>query len=391
MTVPIYNVYIYIEKQRNSRGITLIELLIVLVIFSMVMAGLYSAYTVNMKQAVKEYRIAESSMELQIAKSVIERDLAMAGFGLADNYNGLPFAPVPIAASDGNPDILTLMGTALARESRASQSWSYATTDNPVAATDYHEWIDSSVTPSVADGRENLQDNDRVIYIEPNEKRLLLAPESDINSATSTTWLFVYPPSGNPATVTGGVTPDLSEPGSLVFGLHTASGSVAQFPYYVVSYSLGGTPPRICAPNTQNLLRGESRLHSPPASSERQPLVNCVRDFQVAFGLDQDENGSIDCWDSGGGTAAVYTTPDLKRRLIQVRVYVLVQEGNYDASYLFTNPDSTYAANRILVGESALMKCGGAGLIGREITLSEPERKYRWRVITLSAAPRNLH
>ena len=114
----------------NSKGFSLIELLIVLAIFSLVMAGLYLAYSVQMKKGVKEYRLAESEMELQIAKSVIERDLAMAGFGLAVDYGGL-FTPVPISGTNSGLYSLTLMGIALGRDSRASQAWSYATTSNP--------------------------------------------------------------------------------------------------------------------------------------------------------------------------------------------------------------------------------------------------------------------
>src|SRR3990172_185123 len=121
---------------KKQSGFTIIELLIVLAIFGVAMAGLYVAYSALLRQGVKEYRFAESEVELQIAKTVIERDIVMAGFGIADDYAGL-FTPKSVAATEGTHDTLTLTGTALGRETRVSQAWSYVTTGTPSVATDY--------------------------------------------------------------------------------------------------------------------------------------------------------------------------------------------------------------------------------------------------------------
>jgi prepilin-type N-terminal cleavage/methylation domain-containing protein len=355
---------------KNRNGMSLIELLIVLAIFSIVMAGLYSAYQTVLRQGLKEYRLAESEVELQIGRSVLHRDMAMAGYGLADDYGGA-FSPVAIGAAEGTPDTLNLMGTALGREARSTQAWSYTQDTDATALASFRSTWD--------DPREILKDGDEwVIYIEPNVKRLLTVAPST-NQSTELSWLFPYPGSGtNPG-------PEL-EKGVLVYGLQKSTDTKATVPYYTVTYTLGGTPPKVCAPGTQNLTRSETRNND----TNPQPLLNCVLDFQVAFGLDSNGDEIIDCWDNGGQTAATYNNTTRKERLKQVRAFVLVQEGSMDAGYTYKNPQADPSTpTKVRVGDSLLTACGGGG-VGREVTIGADQLHYRWRVITVSVTPRNL-
>jgi prepilin-type N-terminal cleavage/methylation domain-containing protein len=336
---------------RNEKGTTLVELLVTLVIFSIVIAGVYGIYTAQVRLSTREYRLAESEMEHQIFKSIIDRDISMAGYGIADNYGSLAFNPIQISATDGTPDTLTLRGTAIGLLSRAAQGWTYIT-DTSTSPPSSRSW---------ADNRENVESGDRVLYMEPNSKEIL------------GTGIYTFP-AGYPST---------AERGSLVYDLHKVS---ATNPYYAVKYLLGGTAPSNCAQGTQNLLRAESRNNDPPVAAEREPILNCVRDFQVAFGLDTNEDGNIDLWDDGGVQTATYTTTKtISARLKQVRAYILVQVANRDPDYTYTNPDPAYAANpdRIWVGDFDLGT-------GREITLSTEQRRYRWRVVSSGITPRNL-
>lgn len=330
----------------NERGVTLTELLVVLAIFSIIIAGIYGVYVSQLQHTTREHRVAESEMELEIIKNFIERDIAMAGYGLADDYSGLGFNPVAISATDADPDTLTLMGTAIGRLSRGSQGWSYIITSTPTFQT----W---------GDVREDILDGDRVIYMEPNTKTLL---------TSGGTWLFSYP--AYPTT----------EIGTLVYGLHTEN---SNFPYYAVEYQLGGATPNFCAPGTQSLLRAESKDNVPPISQERKPILDCVLDFQVAFGLDTNEDGTIDLWDNGGVQAATYDSKGLRDRLKQVRVYILVQLGMRDPEFTYSNPANPANPDRIQVGDTTITT-------GREITLTTDQRRYRWRVITLSITPKNI-
>jgi len=359
----------------DRSGVTLIELLIVLVIFTVVMAGLYAAYSVLLRQGVQQYRLAESAMELQIAKSVLERDIAMAGFGIADDYGGL-FTPKTVSATDGTPDTLTLLGTALGTKNRASQAWSWVSAPPP---TDTSHYNNNAPWP---DGRENLRTGDWIIYIEANTKRLLTA--SGPNSKTERTWLFPYPGSGSSPH------PDPLEPGAVVFGLQsgtTDSAEKATQPFYAVQYNWGGSNPSLCDPETRSLLRAVSRKNPAPAGG--YPLLTCVLGFQVAFGLDVNEDGLIDCWDNGGTEAANYPNETLRTRLKQVRAYILVQTGKRDRAYTYANQANPGNPETIRVGDSLLTACGGGG-VGEDITLSDEQRRYRWRVIAVSVMPRNV-
>jgi prepilin-type N-terminal cleavage/methylation domain-containing protein len=369
---------------KNENGITLIELLTVMVIFSVVMAGLYSAYSVQLRQGVKEYHAAESNIEVSIARNIIERDFTMAGYGMPEDYSyavisGFDTAnpPKAVEAGDGNPDTLILRGTALGIDSRAAQGWTYM--------------LDSTPTFTVwNDAREDVGNADGVILLEPNTKTLL--PQG-------TDWKFKYSgPVSNVTSIPNNTPYGSPQLGTLVYGLYsTVTGTAATQPFYTVTYSLsaaGNTSPN-CAPNTRTLLRAESRKIN--STGTPQPILNCVLDFQVALGLatDNSPDGSIDHWDNGGATyAATYTgttgPATLNKQLKQIRAYVLVQDGVKDPNYTYSNPDKDYAATptKIRVGDLYLQ--GGA--VGQDFDLNTDSRwlQYRWRVLTFAVTPRNI-
>jgi len=369
-----------LEPCFSDKGLTLAELLVTLAIFSVVIAGVYAVYTTQIRHSTREYILAESEMEVVIAKTIIERDIMMAGYGIADDYNGLVFFPssVPVGATDNispgataNPlggsypttgltgaDSLYLAGTALGIYSRSAQRWTYI---KDVAPVKFEIW---------GDAREDLEADDRVIYMEPNTRTII---------TDQTTWRFTYPEA--PAFKTG------EGKGMLLYGLsrppHSGELEMPR-PYYIVQYRLGGASadmPDICSKGTRSLQRVEMS-----DGESIEPLLACVRDFQVSFGLDTDDDGTIDTWDpisAGNFQTDTYDLKTLRRRLKQVRVYILVQAGNRDPDYTYSNPDNPAKPNTIRVGDSILGT-------GRDITLTAEQRRYRWRVMTISATPRNV-
>lgn len=339
----------------DEEGVTLVELLVTVAIFSVVMAIVCGLYNAQVRHVSREYRLAESEMELGIAKTILERDIMMAGYGIADVYTTLPAPPQIINASDAASasgyDSLSLRGTAIGILSRSSQGWSYLADTGPPAV--FRTWND---------GRENISAGDAVIYMDHATREIV---------TEGTTAVFTFPS-----------VPLSTVKGTLVYGLNSES---AILPYYAVQYVLGGAPPSICAAGTRNLLRAESRNTDPPHSSGREPILNCVRDFQIAFGLDTSliEDNVIDFWDNGGVQASAYDNRTLKRRLKQVRVYILQQAGNRDPDYRYSNPANPLDPATIRVGESAIGT-------GRDIKLTEEQKRYRWKLVSLSITPRNL-
>ncbi len=338
----------------RQRGASFIELMVALAIFLLVMGGILGVYIALTGHSAREYRIAESVMEIEIAKNIIERDIMMAGYGLADDYGQLDLDPRPVQAVDaasGDPsDSLILRGTAIGILSKSAQGWSYLISKNPDL---FKRWDDD---------RENVSKNDRVIYIEPASRELL---------TSEGTAIFRYP-----------ATPATSGRGALVYGLNSDD---VKLPYYTVEFTLGGTPPSVCAKGSLNLLRAESVNNDPPAPANRKPVLNCVRDFQVAFGLDTDDDGNIDRWDPVNGSfhSEEYDGKTLRKRLKQIRVYLLAQSGNYDPDYTYCNPEPDGEPDAVYVGDEDLET-------GREVTLTPAQRKYRWELYSLNITPRNL-
>jgi len=344
-----------LESLDPIQGVTLVELLVALTIFSVVMAGVYALYTNQVAHSTREYKLAEHEMELGIAKNILERDIMLAGYGLADNYGSLPYDPIPITAVDASSqttfDFISLRGTAVGIFSRTSQGWSYIKDVGPPVTL--QTWSDS---------RENVAGGDRVIYMHPATREIV---------TEGATAIFTLPAS-----------PSGAAKGTLVYGVHSGS---AVFPYITAEYVIGGTPPPLCAPGAKNLMRAESRNSDPPLPGNREPILNCVLDFQVAFGLDSgfEEDGLIDLWDNGGIQAAAYDRKTLKKRLKQVRVYVLVQAGHREPDYFYSNPDNPADPDTVRVGDSALGT-------GRDVRLTPEQRRYRWKVVAMNVTPGNL-
>lgn len=103
----------------NKRGVTLIELLIVMAMLGVVMAAIYSLYSTHQKAAYTEDEVVEVQQNLRIAVDSVTRDVRMAGFliprtgaftpinsGLTSNATGTA-QPLP-APDNVNSDAITI-------------------------------------------------------------------------------------------------------------------------------------------------------------------------------------------------------------------------------------------------------------------------------------------
>lgn len=334
-------------RATTNRGFSLIEVLIVIGIFSVLMAAVSVTFSTQVRHGSREYRIGESEVELGIVKNLLERDIALAGYGLADDYGTTGFVPRSAAAAAGS---LTLTGTALGLTDRAPLHWSYATE----AAPTFKVWGDS---------REDLVATEQVILLEPNTEQIL-------TQGGAPSWRFQYNSSSS-LKDSGGAAWASPTIGTLVYGV--APGATQ--PFATVTYSLNtANLPSNCATGTSNLERTESW----GGAAVTIPLLACTLSLQTAFGLDtdEDENGTIDLWDNAGAVASGYSQATLAKRLKQVRVYLLVQIGNRDASY-------TYPAATVRVGDSLLGT-------GATVNLSAEQRRFRWRLVSIDMTPRNV-
>jgi prepilin-type N-terminal cleavage/methylation domain-containing protein len=353
-------------RKCRTGGFTLLEILVSLLVFGILGATIYSAYVTQMQHTSREYVTAQGDMELEIAKNILERDIVMAGFGLADDFSEVTEAnggvePVYVAPARGiaaangvavatvlndqdAADELILTGTGLGLTSRVSQAWSASVTA-PDGTRALLTWDDP---------RENFRNDDNYIAIDnPFTKKL------------DAGWPYIFDPS---------LTVSVWGTGTVLYGVSTDA--AATFPYTAVRYYLGGSVfPAHCAAGTVSLLRASSRDTATPGNGD--PFFSCVLNMQVVLGLDTDDDHNIDMWDEGGVAAAALTQKSLRKQLKQVRVYILMQNGNRDES--LQGPAS------MLVGDAALG-------IGQTITFdtAQSQEKYRWKLVTISVTPRNL-
>lgn len=118
------------------------------------------------------------------------------------------------------------------------------------------------------------------------------------------------------------------------------------------------------------------------------PLLDCVADMQVVYGLDTSGTGinthidTNDITKATGRDTTMDTAASIRNNLREVRIYILAHEGKRDRFY-------TYPSETILVGEDF-----GGTTKGRVFNLKNllgDEYKYfRWKVYTIVLRPKNL-
>jgi type IV pilus assembly protein PilW len=81
-----------IKIKLNTKGVTLIELLIVLVISGIIVAGIYRVFVAQSKAYVVQDQVVEIQQNVRSAMEVLLRDIRMAGYD-DDNVN----SPITIA------------------------------------------------------------------------------------------------------------------------------------------------------------------------------------------------------------------------------------------------------------------------------------------------------
>ena len=101
------------------------------------------------------------------------------------------------------------------------------------------------------------------------------------------------------------------------------------------------------------------------------PLIDCVADIQVVYGLDNNADGAVDAWSSD--ISVGMTAADIRTQLAEVRVHLLAQEGQRDDSYR-TPTDNIYV---------------GSQSMGRNFDVSG-YRNYRWKLYSIVVKPKNL-
>jgi len=360
----------------SRRGLTLIELMVALFILSLVVAGAFALYISNLKIYKSEAKTAETQMGKIMALELLRRDIVHAGYGLpwdvsgisyqeatedeADDYNDAPNPPRAFILEDNvkidtedEADYLVIKSIKAA-ENEATRKW----------GTLSHSGTSWKFEPRGEEG--NFSEDDYVIFIGGIDKEIITRQLHENGG----NWYW----SGNDTDYdnTIGLDPDTLY---LVYGVSTrvsTNGTGPRMPFNRVDYYLDrpddGLPDK-CNPSTYILYR--ATIKHADGTRDPQPILDCVKDFQVAFGLDTDGDGEIDLRSS-----ALPSTPEnVRDQVKEVRVFILYQEGQ--------RLEHEASTTSITLGDDQ------TGPLST-FTPTGEDRHYRWKVLKLVVRPLNM-
>jgi hypothetical protein len=406
-------------------------------VFVLVIAASSQIFTGLLTQFKQQSKIAETNVGGIVGLDLLRRDIAHGGYGLPWNITGLSdtdgdgnlweqltnygeaasvstVSPDPAifndatrdADGDGNDgeaprafvlgnnadfsndffdgsDYLVIKSLKVANNFAAGK-WQHIRTGNIKTW-----WVPHMENICRADDNSH-QPNIRVIVISPGRNDLTY--RSLVVSSGAYFTYADYPASG--------FAPPVGDPEvRVMYGVDPVTN--LRMPFNRADYYLGrpANMPLRCAPDTGILYK--ATINHSNGQRTDLPLVDCVADMQIVFGLDMNENGTVGTFtdlttvsnsalESEGSTVAgvqaTFADASLIRsRLKEVRAYILAHEGQQEGTYAFDNfTGSATCPTCVRVGESASL--------GRDFDLSAIAGflNYRWKVYRLSVEVNNL-
>jgi len=369
---------------RRNAAFSLIELMIAMAIVMVVLYAAINFFIVSVRQYKVQTKITETNVEGILGLELLRQDLESLGFGLPWNglvsytertgvnaqivaLNDSPNAPRAVLSVNdpgftiNNSDYLVIKSARVGM-SDAAGKWTTLTQAN----------LKRSWTPNT----ENLVGSDYVI--------VLAVGSTDANRrslVTSGTFYTPYTTAG-----TSGFVPVEPYSANIIYGIDNVSPAR---PFNRAEYYIDTTGvPQRCAPNTGVLVKAVV-AHDPSGTTPTLlPLLDCVADMQVLYGLDTDLNPATNLvWEDSlalfpqGPTAAA----DIRAQLAEVRVHILAQEGQRDDSYAYPYDNVTVGSEshgRSFVFTDHLFTSSG--------NVINNFKHYRWKVYNIVVKPKNL-
>ena len=375
------------DSKSDHRGYTLVELVVVMAVFVTIVMISTNAFENIMFRSSQQTKAAETQIQGVVGLELLRGDLERAGFGLpwsfqsttpalayqeaaftnvttASLFNDAPGNPPRAVLSgpstfNGGSDYLALKST-LVGEGGTSRKWTIVSYD--AGGKTQKVWGSAD---------RDFASTERVIVVK--NSLISTPPSRELMALGSTDFTTTF---GNYTTFT---TPHLNGDNFQLYGI--SSGTAPRMPFNRVDYYVKRPDrmPKSCAPGTGILYRSIVQ-QSNGAQSAGSPLLNCVADLQVVYGLDSSNSGFVNSHSS----TPPATAEAMRSQLKEIRVYVLAHEGKKDRFY-------SYPSTTIDVGESF---DGGSTVSGRSFDLAGiigPDYKhYRWKVYTIVVRPKNL-
>lgn len=432
-----------------QKGFTMIEMLVVMAIFSVFIMMAANSFTTIMKYSTRYMKAEESNIEGVVGLEMLRHDVGATGYGLATSFsNGviptyseatvapsnllndagnlqsgsLPRAivgldglnsnsmqnPQPTTASDGSTytpmagsDYLTIKSVSLGGQdpTQAAQKWTYVT-------------YSSSPRPPKSWASNNLNFGDGVIVLSRSTLPSGLADYQLVfNYTTPGNYWTTY----NSAGLSPVYSPGMPSVVNYIYGIapKPSSGNISlgmpfnRADYFVATPANGANLPAYCEQKHTGILykavvnNGNGAL--PNGTLLYQPLLDCVAKMQVVLGwnmLDGGGNvitsssmlgtGQVDTWTNIDGTRISGTPSQTQMKAAladpgQIRTKLKVVKIYVLAQNGKLDPDYTSPLTFKLYNPSV-----EGATPGSTYTLQNGMQNYRWKVYELIVSPKNL-
>lgn len=177
---------------------------------------------------------------------------------------------------------------------------------------------------------------------------------------------------------------------------------------YYVKIPENAMPSR-CAPHTGILYKAVIINSTNPGPTkpggvhQEYPLLECVADMKVDFWLDTDASpdGIADWCPSGDASCGGVVTPtddisamtagDVRKRVKEVRVYIVAQEGQKDIDYDFSRGGTRTSLSATEIDPFDPDTTRIVNMVDLSKLVGDPEyRYYRWKLYTLVVKPDSM-
>jgi len=385
----------------DKKGMTLLELLVVMAILVVVVTGALTFLSSLTKRSSQEAARSKTSQTGLISDLILIRDIAMAGMGVPVEVGGqfvpiggvLPGGANPNNTGQNGSDQLMIKGAVISSGANDYFKWGYNTNyiisgssniivsalPDPLNPTlpPYSPDVQDLFTLSRAGYRHPFEDGDRVVFLDAETKQLLGSKVYTVSGAGSSPFSFNVSPNTDFT---------IRDYGSLIFSLGGINVPGNLFNNYLTNRFTGyrlsaGTQPQ-CAPNTRSLLR--------VYGGASDPILDCVLDFQVQFGLIDATTGNVTWLNDISATSAAVLRDQLKI----VRIFIVKQMGKRDPKYFYpfsTIPNAAIPLFSVNSNGNVVNARPDAGPPANAIiNLTNAQRQYHWRLITLDIPLREL-
>ncbi len=406
----------------------MVELMVSLAVVLLIIGAATTAYLKLLRTYRTQGRLAESYMANLTGLELLRYDIEMAGFGLpaslapgasyteAVTDDSVPYNPASLndAANPpnigprpfvhlnntgaNNSDVLAIKSS-VANLNPTSKKWSMITCCN-AGLSWVKEWGVTAPDPVMDFAAGPPTDN----FIVLNDTGQLQTNSSNNN------WSFSFQNGYFTNANTIGPAAPTNQQVDYIYGLDSGNGAHVM-PFNRVDYYLdNGIPtdiPQSCS-GTYTLYR--STISQQTGALVKTPLIDCVKDFQVAFGIDPygDPTQSI-VWEQTllNPDGSPMSAADMQLQLREVRVFLLFREGlgdngatpdfrfsgylnlgDQDIAYSLDPADYPSVPNSFVQWSPAALP--GAGALKSFTPTNSTDVQYRWKVLEMAVKPLNL-